>query len=211
METKLFSSLMAASMAVIISGCGGSGGGFTSSSDDYLNYLPSIAKNYEQKIEEKEKEIHGNTSLENAFKLEKELDLLKEEWVTKIKESSASNPITKPLPFDALPDAPYTINQITLDHANKSNLAIKFDVTVNQDMKNQYGGFEKTLFVYFLALDKSGNEIPKVMSVGVNSNRDEFKAGMACILSAILTPLANLEDFAKLEMISKEEYDQKKK
>ena len=89
---------MAISMAVIISGCGGSGVGLSFSSNDFLNYLPSIAKSYELKIEEKEKEIHNNTSLENAFKLEKELDLLKEEWVTKIKESSTSNPITKPLP-----------------------------------------------------------------------------------------------------------------
>jgi hypothetical protein len=211
MKTKLLFFAITLMMAIFISSCGGSGTGFSSSSNDYLNYLPSIAKKYEMQIEAKKKAIHDNTSIEDAFKLEKELDLLKEEWAAKIKESSISNPVSKALPFDALADAPYTINKISVDHANKSNLAIKFDVTVNQDIKNEYGGFEKTLFVYFLALDKSGNEIPKVISVGVSSNRTELKAGTACNLSATLSPLANLEDFAKLKMITREEYDQKKK
>ena len=212
MKTKLLFSAIAILTALFISSCGGgSGAGFSSGSNDYLNNLPSIANHYTQEIEAKEKEIHDNTNMENAFKLEKELDLLKEEWATKIKESSTSNPITKTLPFDALADAPYTINQITVDHANKANLAIKFDITINQDIKNDYGAIEKTLFIYFLALDKSGNEIPKVISVGVNSNRSELKVGTAGILTAILTPLANLEDFAKIKIITKEEYDQKKK
>jgi len=214
MKTKLFNSVIALLAAILISSCGGSGAGFSSSSNEYLNYLPSIAKDYTQKIEDKEKAIHENTSLDNAFKLEKELDLLKEEWAAKIKESNTANPLTKPLPFDALPDMPYTINKIRIDNDKvyKANITMVFDVIINKDIKNTYGSFEKSMFVYYTALDKKGDEIPRTASVAAAySNRAELKAGVNLNLSAQLSPLANLEDFAKIKIITKEEYDESKK
>ncbi len=213
MKTKLFNSLITACAAALIYSCGGSGGGFSSSSNDYLNYLPSIANNYEQQIEAKKKAIHDNTSIEDAFKLDKELDLLKEEWDAKIKESNISDPITKPLPFEALPDMPYTINQVTIDKEKvyKANITMNFDVTIKQDIKNEYGNFVKTLFVYYTAMDKSGTLIPGVVSVGMNMKPEELKAGLKCLVSAQLGPLAKLEDFAKIKIITNEEYKTLKK
>jgi hypothetical protein len=211
MKTNLKTCVFITFVAILISGCGGSGGGLSSVNNDFLNNLPSIAKDYEAKVEAKEEAIHKNTSIEDAFKLEKELDLLKEEWAAKIKETAAAKPITKPLPFDALADMPYTVNQVTVKTANKSNLSLEFDITVNQDIKSKYGSFEKNLFIYFTAVDKQGNEIPKTTSVAVNYDRGEMKAGLNLKASGQLGPLANLENFAKLKLISKEAYDENQK
>lgn len=211
MKTNLKTCVLIAFVAILISGCGGSGGGLSSVNNDYLNNLPSIAKDYTSKVDAKEEAIHKNTSMEDAFKLEKELDLLKEEWAAKIKETFAKNPVSKPLPFDALADTPYKVNQITVKTANKSNLSLEFDITVNQDIKNEYGSFEKTVFLYFTAMDKQGNEIPETTSVAVNYKREEMKSGLKFTASGQLGPLANLENFAKLKLISKEVYEEKQK
>ncbi len=211
MKTNLKTFLLVAFISLLLVSCGGSGGGITSVSNEYLNNLPSIAKDYATQVNTKEEAIHKNTSMEDAFKLEKELDLLKEEWAAKIKENAAANPITKPLPFEALPGMLYTVNQITVKTANKSNLSLEFDVTVNQDIKNEYGSFEKSLFIYFTAIDQQGNEIPKTTSVAVNYKREEMKSGLKFTSSGQLGPLANLENFAKLKLISKEVYEEKQK
>ncbi len=213
MKTKMIIFGCLAFYIVFLTGCGGSGIGINSVNNEYLNKLPSIAKEYNDKIEAKEKEIHECTDMNDAFKLEKELSLLKEEWEVKIKESNAENPITKPLPFESMANLPYKVNQITVesDKVYKANMTIKFDVALNQDIKNKWNGFEKYLFIYFLALDQDGKEIPGVISVAMNSGREELKSGFACVVSGQLGPLAKLEHFAKLKLISKEEYDKKKK
>jgi len=211
MKTNLANYVLLTFVAMLISGCDGSGGGISSVSNDYLNNLPSIAKDYEANVEAKEEAIHKNTSMEDAFKLEKELDLLKEEWAAKIKESATANPLIKPLPFDTLGGMPYTVNQILVKTVNKSNLSLEFELTVNQDIKSKYGIIGKTVFIYYTAMDKQGNEIPKSTSVAVNYKREEMRAGLKFTASGQLGPLANLENFAKLKLISKEAFEENQK
>ena len=213
MKTKIISLAIVASFALFFAGCGGSGIGKSSVNNEFLNKLPSIANEYDQQIVAKEKEIHECTDMNKAFKLEKELDLLKEEWATKIKESNSANPITRPLPFEALAGATYQVKQITIDPGKvyKSNVTMNFDVTIPQDIKNEFGGYEKNLFIFFLALDKAGKEIPGVVSVATNYNRNELKAGTKLQVFGQLGPLSKLETFARLRLLNKEEYDQKKK
>ncbi|HPT14679.1 MAG TPA: hypothetical protein PK796_07830 [Bacteroidales bacterium] len=211
MKTKLISLSIAIFFAMLITGCGGAGS--SSVNNEILNKLPSIAKDYDGRIKAKEKEINECTDMEKVFKLEKEVKLLKEEWETKIKESNASNPVNKSVPYDALADAPFQVSQVTIDPAKvyKSNVTLVFDVSIPTDIKNEYGMIEKNLFIYYLALDKSGNEIPGVVSVAASTNRVELKSGTKPVVTGQLGPLSKLENFARLKLISREEYDQKKK
>lgn len=212
MKTKLSIAVLVLVSMMLLTSCGGSVIGTGYSGNEYLNQLPSIAKDYEIKIAAKEKEIHDCTDMDEAFKLEKELDLLKEDWDAKIKESHAANPVYKSLPFEELANAPYKVTglQVEQDKVYKSNVTIKFDITIPRDIKNEYGSFEKNLFIFFQALDKAGNEIPEVISVATNATRNELKAGSTLVVTGQLGPLAKLGDFAMLRLISREDYDKKK-
>ena len=57
--------------------------------------------------------------MEKAFKLQKEAELLEEEWETKVDEYVAANPLDKALPFEALEGSPYTIKEITVNKASQ--------------------------------------------------------------------------------------------
>jgi len=114
--------------------------------------------------------------MNDAFKLGKELKLLEEEEKTKMKEYVSANSFNKPLPFKALDSSvdssAYTIKKITINNA--SNLNIKFSVTINEDIKNKWGGIEKNLFLYYKALDSQGKDIENSKTVAANFARKEL-------------------------------------
>lgn len=204
MKTKLLNLSILSLIIILIAACGGGGG---TKNNEYLNALPSTAKKYSKNYQEKEVKLKECTDLKKAFKYEKELKNYKKEWEEKIIEINEANPITKPLPFEALAEAPYTISEINVNKVYKDNLNIKFSIKINQDIKNKYGGIEKTLFVYYKALDKDGNCIPKSKTVATNFKRIELKAGTDYEAFGSLKPLQELENFAKIKIITKEEYN----
>ncbi len=178
----------------------------------YLNYLPSIAKKYTRTCKEKEKELNNCVEINEAYRLDKELKLLEREWGTKISESNKTNPFTTALPFKTLPSINYTINQITVirDKVYKTCIIIKFDITITKDIKNAYDGFQKNLFIYYKTVDNKGKEIPKTTSIATNYNRDNLKSGFTFSILGQLGPLAQLENFAKINLVTQEEYNNKK-
>ena len=190
-------------------GCGDNGP--STRNNEYLGELPSLEKQYAFKIEEKTKALKENTDLETNFKLAKELELLKEERKTKIAEYATANPITKPLPFEALKGMPYTIKDVTVDKVSAGSLSIKFAIKLNEDIKNRYGGFEKYLFFYYKAVDAQGKEIQKSKTVATSFQRQPLKAGLEYDASGIWQTKAvqNMEDFAKVVEITKDEYSKK--
>ncbi len=68
------------------------------------------------------------------------------------------------------------------------------------------------MIIYFKALDKDGKEIEESTTVAVVFNREEMKAGKSIEASATWQSKAiqNMENFAKIQIINKEEYDTKK-
>jgi hypothetical protein len=178
--------------------------------NEFLNKIPSTAKNYAEKLEAKEKAIHECTDFNETFKLNKELDLLKEEWTAKIKEIKNTSPIIKPLLFDELTDAPFQIIKITVDNENinRNNLKMIFDIEIKNDIKNEFGGFEKSLFVYYVAINSQGNPISESCSVATQFKREELKAGLKLQVYGQLSPLENMEDFARLKIITRSEYEE---
>jgi hypothetical protein len=86
-------------VAVFFVGCGNEP---STQNNEYLGELPSLEKQYVNKIDAKEKAIKKSTDMEESFKLSKELEQLKEERDKKIDEYASANPLTKPLPFEAL-------------------------------------------------------------------------------------------------------------
>ncbi|MEA1972305.1 MAG: hypothetical protein U9N34_03300 [Candidatus Cloacimonadota bacterium] len=179
--------------------------------NQYLGEIPSIEKQYYSKIEEKEESLKKCTDLKKAYKLDKEMKLLEEERKTKIKEYVSANPFTKPLPFKGLSGTAYTINDVTIRKASAGNLNLKFSATINEDMKNKYGGFEKYLFIYFKGVDSKGKTIEKSITVATNFKTEPLKAGLEyeAFGSWQTKALIHMEDFAKIVEITREEYDKK--
>lgn len=178
----------------------------------YLNRLPSIAKKYSLMLNAKESELNKCIDIQEAYRLDKEFSLIKKEWNIRIKESNSSNPITKSLPYISLTDADYIVNQITVvpDKIYMSHITIQFDITITKNIKNDYGGFQKSLFIYYQAVDNKGKTIPKTSSLGTNFKQVELKAGFTFSISGQLGPLDQLQNFKTIKLISQNEYNKSK-
>ncbi len=199
---------LATIVVFLLTSCGG-GGGSTTTTNEYLGKLPALEKKYYEKITEIKQEIKESSDLKGAFELSKKQEALQEERDKKIDEYIASNPLTKPLPFEALSGTPYTIKEVTVNKASAGNLNIKFSVTIDEDMKNKYGGIEKTLFIYYKAVDSQGTDIPDSKTVATNFKRIELKKGVEyeAFGSWQSDEVSKMEDFAKIVEITKEEYN----
>lgn len=177
----------------------------------YLGEIPSLESHYAEKIADKEAEIKANKDLEKAFKLGKELEELQDERKRKIEAYVEANPLIKPLPFQALPDMPYTIIDIKVNRVAAGNLNLKFTMNIDEDLKNQYGSPEKMLFIYFKAVDSRGNDIPNSITVATNARTTPLTAGS--VYEAFGTwqskSLRHMADFAKVVEVTREEYDRR--
>ena len=208
-KLRFISGLMIFTIIFLI-GCGG---GSSTKENEFLGKLPSIEKNYANQLDEKEKEIKECTNMENAYKLGKEKKLLKEEKEGAISKYVAAHPLIKDLPFQPLPDTKYTIKKVVVNKASSSNLNIKFLITINEDIKSKYGSVEKILFVYFKAVDSKGNYISKSTTVATNFKSIKLVAGTEYEAFGSWQNKAtrNMEDFAKIVEITREEWKQNKK
>lgn len=189
--------------AILFCSCGGNDSSYKK--NDFLGEIPSIVKNNISKVEEKEKDIKECTNMDEAFKLNKELKLLKEENKEKIlKYLTSSNICGKDIPFEAIDVELFKLNQVLLDTVfTNGRVQFKFITTIKDEVSPQ----RFTPLVYFKALDKQGNEIAGGKSVAAGSRLD-IKPGATVSATGILEGQL-LEDFAKIVQITKEEYDKK--
>jgi len=206
-ESKLFSTILISFSILFLSSCGGDNSKVQT--NEFLGEIPSLEKSYYEKMEQKEKEIKENKDINNAYKLSKEKDLLKDEWDTKIKESIAVKPLNKPLPFDNLDNENFKITEIKADKASRGYLNLQFNVNIDQDIKNEFGNFSKDIFVYFKAVDNQGKDIADSYSVAYVTKREEMKAGKTVTATGGWknSALRNMENFAKIKIITKDEYE----
>ena len=179
-------------------GCGR--GGEKIVTNEYLGDLPSIAKNYTDKMETKEQELKVNTDFEKAFTLAKEGELLEDEAEKTIEEHLIQNPIHN-IPFQIKGDYPFTINDISVIRSSDSRIEFKADVAMTKDVP-------KKIFVYIKAIDKEGNQLTRKNGVmgEISFKKRSFKANEAVAFSGSLDGPADMVNFDKLVFISKEEY-----
>lgn len=206
---KTFSFITAFAISIALVSCGG--GGASMKTNEFLGELPSLEKKYYSEIKEKEKKAEECTDMEEAFKLSKEAELLEKEKKQKIEEYIAANPLTKPVPFEALEGTRYTINGLVINKAQSGNLNLKLSMKINEDIKNEYGGIEKSLFIYYKAVDSRGIDIPDSKTVATNFKRIKLTTGTdyEAFGSWKSSEIMKMEDFAKVVEITKEEYDKK--
>ncbi len=142
--------ISALAMAVLLLASCGSGG----SNNEFLGEFPSMTKKYLQQIDQKEKAVKECTDWDEAFKLGKELELLKDKSKEKTQEYLDAKQLKGTvLPFNTISGLPYTINKAEINIAEPGMLMVKFTIKINEDIKNT------PLFVYYKALDSKGNEI----------------------------------------------------
>jgi hypothetical protein len=186
-------------------------GGASIKENEYLGKAPSMVKNYYEDIAEKEQELKENTKMENAFELQKEIELLEDEMDEAVEKYVNENPdlINKEVPVEALPDTKYTVNSATITRISTS-VNLLFTLTMDEDLKNEYGGTEKSILFYFKAIDSEGKAIPEAISVATSfGSREPLVAGTKYEAKGSLR-IENLEDFAKIVQITKEEYEKTK-
>ena len=181
--------------------CGG--GGDTIVTNDYLGDLPSIAKNYADKLEAKEQELKEITDFEKAFTIAKEGELLEEEAEKTIKEHLANNPILN-IPYEVKGEYPFTVNDISVTDAADSRINFNIKVVMKEDVGNN-------LFVYIRATDKEGNQLTKKNGVMMERTaRRSLKANEEVNFVGSLDGPADLVNFDKMVLISKDSYEKLK-
>ncbi len=180
----------------LLVGCGGN------VQNEFLGEVPSIAKNYDNKIEAKEKAMEDCNDITEAFKLEKEKKKLEKERNAKIEEYVAANPLTKPLPFETLPGAAFTVKEAAITKSGSLRISIKVD----KDLTKQGGVLGNRLFIYYKVVDSAGKEIQYTKNAATKFGGKALKAGTEYDLSSSW-PMRYMENFAKLVQITKEEYN----
>ena len=200
--------------AIIFSSCNTnpeSSSGKDYTKNEFLGEVPSINKKYKQKIDEKIIEIKECTDHDKSLKLRKEFEQLKVERDNLIEKNFAEC-LLKPLPFEPIESVPYTINGIKISKANGGlSLNVTFSVKTTEAV-TEYAKKEiiSYLYAYYSPIDKDGNVIANKKYVA----RNEFvqlKPDMEIELvnKWLISNLDDMGDFAKIRLITKEEYEDK--
>ncbi len=214
---RLFSNIITIisclSLVILLQSCGGE-----VSSNQYLGKLPGIAKKYSQEIESTKKELKESKDMNEAFGLQKELDNLKDESENAVKEYIANNNLES-IPFEMKTDHPFTIKDIKIDPKNHriSSLDLVASVKFNKnltanDIREMYGGFGSTINAYAQVIDSKGTPLHNtVFQIKIPYSQNEFRAkeGVEYTMKGTIFKLAELENFAKINFISKDEYNKK--
>lgn len=192
-------------VSLLLISCGG--GSDSVSTNEYLGDLPGISKNYLDKIDAKKVEIKENTDRDKAFKLSKELKILKDEADKTVEDYLANSPITN-LPFEQKVEKPFTITDVSVHptwDTSPSRLQLMVKVTMTEDVSRK-------MFLYIKAIDKDGNQLTKKNGVlgGALFGKNTYKASQEVELSGSIDKTADLINFEKFVFISKEEYNKTK-
>lgn len=205
MKSKLNYALVFITL-IFLSSCGGS----QLKNNKYLGELPSMAAKFDKKLDALEKEMKETTDMEEAFKLDKEYKQLKEKAKDELKLYVESFEFP-PIPFTDLESNPFTIEDLQVNNTSKSRVNLKGKVKIEEDLKNKYGGFEKSFFAYIKAVDANGEMLGKpTVMVSDMGNRDPFTAGSEVEIFGSIGPLSQFESFDQIVFISKEEYQENK-
>jgi len=117
------------------------GDGSSSGADNkYLGKLPGIAKQYSEEIDGLKKDLKESADMEEAFSLDKEIDLLEEESDKAIEEYLASNPIIN-IPFEQQGDYKFTIKDVSIHPkypSSASRIQFLAKVTINEDIVSKF-------------------------------------------------------------------------
>jgi hypothetical protein len=202
-KTLLFMTISSA-LIILVSSCGG---GMKTSKNEFLGEIPSIQKYYHAKVDEKSKELKACTDMNKAFKLDKEEQQLEQEWETKIADCMKANPLTAGLPFDQPKDQLFPVTRVAVSLVNRHGFQIKLSIKFDKDIKFEY----KDLCLYYVAVGKDGKDIPgtKLQSYINQGQMQDIKAGTETEATGCWTiaALSNMEDFAKIRFVSKDEFD----
>jgi hypothetical protein len=198
-------------IALMLTGCSSDGGNAVTGENQYLGKIPSLEKSFVEQTNNKQALLEKETNMEKYFEISREIEIIEDEWKNTIKEAFAGGLPSETIPFQAAENTMYTVNKVFVNSASKGHMGLKFDVTINEDIKNKYGNVEGTLMIYFKAVDKNGKEIPNTKTVAVNLGRHKMTAGTNLELSGTWQSkgIVNLGEFDKIIETTKEDYEAK--
>lgn len=176
----------------------------------YLGELPALSSKFEKQLNALEKESKETTDFEKAYKLDKEYKILKKDAIDAIESYTESYTFPN-IPFENLESDPFSVMELNVNTASRERVNLKGRVKIKEDLKNKYGGLQKSFFAYIKAVDKDGNLIgkPTVMASDM-SNREPYTVGTEAAVFGSIGPLSAFENFDKIIFITKEEYQQNK-
>ncbi len=201
--TRLVMTLLLAAGVLFIAACGG--GGFAS--NEYLGDLPGMAQSYYEDLESLDEKLENTTSMEKAFKYDKEMDQMEDEADEKL-EAYAEEHSFEPLPYEIIGNTGYTVKEVRVVGAEYCKLELEMDIEFAEEPKSKYGGKVYEFYTYGACYDKEGNLLNgRIVFSGSNTEDNPFKPGTVVTLKGSQYNLNELVDFANLKLMAKDEYD----
>lgn len=203
MKTKSSILILFVAIGFMLSSCGDGG----MKENTYLGQLPSISKKYQDKEEALEEKAKKSTDIENAFKYSQEAKLADDEGDKAIEEYLATNTFEMPIPFDINAESKYEILSLNIENANMTRVNLILTVKLKEDIKSEYGNFKKNIFAYIKAIDKSGSMLGKPGVMMFTYRGEKPEAGTEATLKGSVGNLREFEEFDKIVLLTKEEYN----
>jgi hypothetical protein len=201
----VFQFVIAAAVAFMLTSCGGG----SNSIHPYFGKIPAMMNNYTKGHAKLEANAVDAKNFAEAQKINDEMQTLLEETNTKIDEYMADNSWKKPIPFTGLSGMPYEVQSVDINNASAYILNLKFTIKVNEPIPGV--GTIRDFFLYFKAVDLSGNDIPGSKTVAGTATRTPVTAGGTYEVFGgwKANEVLAMDNFASLVQITREEYNRK--
>lgn len=181
-------------------------------SNEYFGLLPGIALNWKEETNALSEELDNCTDMDKSFTLQREIELLEQDTDDEVAEYWASNPSLPDIPFELATDYQFVIENIRVYQPWSDHHGICFiaNVTITEDIMNQWGNPSGTIFAYIKGVDAGSNLLNSYHSYGkLRCTEGPFVTGMEIEMIGSLNYPGALLDFDKLILVSEEEYDAK--
>ncbi len=181
-------------------------------SNEYFGLLPGIALNWQIETYALNEELDSCTDRDKSFTLQREIEMLEQETDDEVAEYWASNPSLPDIPFELATDYPFVIENIRVyqPRSDHHGICFKANVTITEDILNEWGNPSGTVFAYIKAVDAEDNLLNSYHSYGkLRCTEGPFVTGMEVEMTCFLNYPGALLDFDKLILVSEEEYDAK--
>lgn len=177
----------------------------------YLGKLPGFYKKSEGVLTDLVNRYRNAKTKEEKKQIRAEKKEKKKEIKETFAKFNQSNPLkdTK-LPFKVSGKLPFEVQSVTITKVSMNSVSFIIQVKINEDIKGSDGEISQRITVYFAAVDSNDEVISHTWNGATNWGWIKLTAGTIYDAKGWWNAnrVQNMEDFAFLRIMSKDEYDQ---
>ena len=181
--------------------------GSSQKENKYLGKTPLMVADFQNGQKKLEEKAENSEDFEELMKLDKELKDFRKGYDEKMEAYLNETKTLAPIPVKILNEKPFKIKNAVINALGTNNLNLKLTLDVTDEVPFDTPG-RQTIWVYYKAVDSQGNDISGTKTVASNVSRKKIIPGTEYEVfgSWSAGQIINMEDFAGIVEITKEEY-----